>query len=242
MACIVLGYLYSFYLFINICRGIHGVDVLNVDDTTLSTTQSTDNRLNEQKIFDNVVVHRNNTPKLWSFLRSETLYKCHNCKSVDCAADTLSVCDDGLYCYKATVLTLDGVSQQSRGCSTSSEHEFTCHSFGPRKRFAGQRNITCCKGDMCNYGSFPTLPMDKKLSNSSTTTNSTPIQLNPDNLTQSTQPHDNLTPTTTRPSQLESMTTQPYDNSTSTTTRPLEQLDHPEISTSPILNSTLEQQ
>ncbi|KAL0861263.1 hypothetical protein ABMA27_008824 [Loxostege sticticalis] len=148
---VILGYLFTFLL-INTCNGVPGVDVLN-EDGTLPSTPAPDNRLDNQMSMEHMMVHHHR-------------YKCHQCESSDCAEGGGHVCRDALYCYKASVRASDGALQQSRGCTTSSDHyQFTCRTsrVTQGKRHAGQLNITCCKGDMCNDGSFPSLPPEASI-------------------------------------------------------------------------------
>ncbi|XP_037301442.1 activin receptor type-1-like, partial [Manduca sexta] len=92
----------------------------------------------------------------------EPRYKCHQCEGAACGGPG-SECREALFCFKSSVRLSDGELQHSRGCSERRDHyQFTCrsnaHHQGVRKRHAGQRNVTCCRGDMCNDGDFPGLP------------------------------------------------------------------------------------
>ncbi|XP_063833931.1 uncharacterized protein LOC135083095 [Ostrinia nubilalis] len=145
---VILGYLFTFLL-INTCSGVPGVDVPH-DDGTAPSTQPPDNRLDNRISMDHMMVHH---PR----------FKCHQCESSECAEGSTRVCREALYCYKASVRATDGFLEQTRGCSTSSDHyQFICRTSRPQqgKRHAGQLNITCCQGDLCNDGSFPALPPD----------------------------------------------------------------------------------
>ncbi|XP_028171575.1 activin receptor type-1-like, partial [Ostrinia furnacalis] len=145
---VILGYLFTFLL-INTCSGVPGVDVPH-DDGTAPSTQPPDNRLDSRISMDHMMVHH---PR----------FKCHQCESSECAEGSTRVCREALYCYKASVRATDGFLEQTRGCSTSSDHyQFICRTSRPQqgKRHAGQLNITCCQGDLCNDGSFPALPPD----------------------------------------------------------------------------------
>ncbi|KAM3956625.1 type I BMP receptor saxophone [Aphomia sociella] len=146
---VILRYLFTFLL-INACNGLPGLESL--DDGSAPSTQSPEiQNVDEPLSIDQMMVHH---PR----------YKCHQCEHTDCdLEDEGRVCHDALYCFKSSVRALDGHLQHSRGCTQRSDHyQFTCRTNhpqqGPRKRHAGQLNITCCKGDMCNDGNFPELP------------------------------------------------------------------------------------
>ncbi|XP_004926032.1 activin receptor type-1 isoform X2 [Bombyx mandarina] len=88
-------------------------------------------------------------------------YKCHLCEPPDCESGVQNICVDALYCFKSSVRESNGELQHSRGCSDKNDHyQFICRSStrqGVHKRHAGQLNVTCCTGDMCNSGEFPAL-------------------------------------------------------------------------------------
>ncbi|XP_077283276.1 type I BMP receptor saxophone [Arctopsyche grandis] len=90
-------------------------------------------------------------------------YKCHSCEPPDCH-NMMAVCKDAIQCWKSHVRESNGEEMYSRGCTTKADQlNMLCHSpgsyTGHRKRHtAGQFNITCCTGDMCNAGDFPELP------------------------------------------------------------------------------------
>ncbi|XP_045455937.1 activin receptor type-1 [Melitaea cinxia] len=151
---VIVRYLFIFLL-LNVCHaGIPGLDNLEQDGATI--VQS-DNHLKDDllSIDKKMMVHQ---PR----------YKCHQCESPDCydgdgdQGDEIQVCEEALYCFKSTVRASDGALRHSRGCSSKRDHyQFTCRttqtSQRPRKRHAGQLNITCCQGDLCNAGHFPSL-------------------------------------------------------------------------------------
>ncbi|XP_052759295.1 activin receptor type-1 [Galleria mellonella] len=144
---VILRYLFTF-LIINACNGLPGLESL--DDGSLPTTQMTElNQSNEPVSIYDKMVH---LPR----------YSCHQCEHAECEAAEGRVCRDALYCFKATVRARDGRLQHSRGCTQRTDHyHFICRTSqpqGPHKRHAAQLQITCCKGDMCNEGSFPELP------------------------------------------------------------------------------------
>lgn len=89
-------------------------------------------------------------------------YKCHLCEPPDCESGVQNICVDALYCFKSSVRESNGELQHSRGCSDKNDHyQFICRSStrqGVHKRHAGQLNVTCCTGDMCNSGEFPAPP------------------------------------------------------------------------------------
>ncbi|RVE53449.1 hypothetical protein evm_001819 [Chilo suppressalis] len=140
-----LGYLLAFLL-LNCSIGLLGLDAVDDDGGSETTHASRLQSLDDPITLDHMMVHHHR-------------YKCHQCESQDCEG-TARVCSDALYCYKASVRASDGALQQSRGCSSNSDHyHFTCRTTQRQgKRHAGQLNITCCKGDLCNDGSFPDLP------------------------------------------------------------------------------------
>ncbi|XP_060807194.1 activin receptor type-1 isoform X2 [Amyelois transitella] len=146
---VIFGYLFTF-LVISGCYGQRGLDTFD-DEAAIQTTHGPAVQKTSHVSFDQMMVHQ---PR----------YKCYQCESSDCFEDGLEhVCHEALYCFKSSVRTLDGSLQHSRGCTQRSDHsQFTCRTNrlqkGPRKRHAGQLNITCCTGDMCNDGDFPQLP------------------------------------------------------------------------------------
>ncbi|CAK1590722.1 unnamed protein product [Parnassius mnemosyne] len=147
---VIVRYLFTFLL-INACyAGLPGLD--NLDQDGSPSTQS-DNHLRDDPF------------SIEKMMVQHPRYKCHQCEPPDCGSegDSIGVCGDALYCYKSSVRASDGTLRHSRGCSTRRDHaQFTCRTnqppLGLRKRHAGQLNITCCQGDMCNDGSFPDLP------------------------------------------------------------------------------------
>ncbi|KAL4705420.1 hypothetical protein ACJJTC_002443 [Scirpophaga incertulas] len=145
MADVVVGYILTF-LFINSC-GLASLSNLNEDGELQNVLDPEIYQRGESIPMDNMMVqHR---------------YKCHLCESTQCTEDSgWAECPGALYCYKASVRTPDGGLQRSRGCSTSDDHfHFTCRTTQQHgKRHAGQLNITCCRGDFCNSGAFPSLP------------------------------------------------------------------------------------
>ncbi|CAH2056905.1 unnamed protein product, partial [Iphiclides podalirius] len=146
---VIVGYLFTFLL-INACHaGLPDFD--NSDPDGSPSTQS-DNRLMDDPF------------SIEKMMVQHPRYKCHQCEPPDCgSAEPPAVCGDALYCFKSSVRASDGTLRHSRGCSTRRDHaQFTCRTnqppLGLRKRHAGQLNITCCRGDLCNEGAFPELP------------------------------------------------------------------------------------
>ncbi|CAH2097344.1 unnamed protein product [Euphydryas editha] len=151
---VIVRYLFTF-LFLNACHaGIPGLDNLEQDGATIAQS---DNHLKDDllSIDKKMMVHQ---PR----------YKCYQCESPDCdegddfEGEGSQMCEEALYCFKSTVRASDGALRHSRGCSSKRDHyQFTCRttqtSQRPRKRHAGQLNITCCQGDLCNAGRFPAL-------------------------------------------------------------------------------------
>ncbi|CAH2250470.1 jg9584 [Pararge aegeria aegeria] len=145
----ILRYLFTFLL-LNACHaGLPGIDNL---EQGVPSTQA-DNHVRD----DLLAIDK-------KMMVQHPRYKCHQCESPDCGDATVAqqVCGSALYCFKSTVRASDGALRHSRGCSTHRDHyQFTCRtnqsSQRPRKRHAGQLNITCCQGDMCNDGGFPSL-------------------------------------------------------------------------------------
>ncbi|XP_047506282.1 activin receptor type-1 isoform X1 [Pieris napi] len=151
---VIVAYLYTFLFISAGYAGLTGLD--NFEDDGLTNIQTQADNLLLDDTLDKKMVHH---PRRRKFQKR---YKCHQCESPDCDESTQQVCGSALYCFKSTVRASDGELRYSRGCSTRRDHyQFTCHtnqhSQGPRKRHAGQLNITCCQGDMCNNGSFPEL-------------------------------------------------------------------------------------
>ncbi|XP_053618227.1 activin receptor type-1 isoform X2 [Plodia interpunctella] len=147
---VIFGYLFTF-LVISACYALPGLDTLH-DDTATQTTHHPDvPKPDDHLSLDQMMVHH---PR----------YKCYQCESSECLEEGPEhICHDALYCFKSSVRALDGRLQHSRGCTQRTDHyQFTCRTNriqkGPRKRHAGQLNITCCRGDMCNDGNFPELP------------------------------------------------------------------------------------
>ncbi|CAG9793104.1 unnamed protein product [Diatraea saccharalis] len=140
-----LGYLITF-LVINCCIGLPGLNTLSNDGEPETTYVPETHGIDDPIALDHMMVHH---PR----------YRCHQCESQDCEWSPRE-CSDALYCYKASVRAADGALQHSRGCSSTSDHyQFTCRTTQRQgKRHAGQLNITCCKGDLCNDGNFPDLP------------------------------------------------------------------------------------
>ncbi|XP_063629471.1 activin receptor type-1 [Cydia splendana] len=140
---VIVGWLFTFLL-INTCHG--GVPgVVDPDDDSTRSFGSMQ-LLEDPK--STVHIYR---------------YKCHQCESPYC--DTPQECSDALFCFKSSVRDSDGALRHSRGCSAGHDHaQFTCHhrpDQSVRKRHAGQLNVTCCAGDLCNTGDFPLLaPQD----------------------------------------------------------------------------------
>ncbi|XP_059056005.1 activin receptor type-1-like [Achroia grisella] len=162
---VILRYLFTFLL-INSSSGLPGlvedlhlnlnVNVDSLDDDSSPITESTEvQHVDEPMSIDQMMVQQ---PRMRKFRKR---YKCHQCEHEDCDDDEERTCSNALYCFKATVRAADGALQHSRGCTQRSDHyQFTCrtnHNQGPHKRHAGQLHITCCRGDMCNNGSFPAL-------------------------------------------------------------------------------------
>ncbi|XP_072948029.1 activin receptor type-1 [Epargyreus clarus] len=142
---VIIGYLCTFLL-INACYG----GLPGPDESSINT--HAENHLKDVSItLEKMMVHH---PR----------YKCHQCEPAECEAGVVKTCDEALSCFKASVRGADGTLQYSRGCSTRRDHyHFTCRTnqpSGPRKRHAGQVNITCCAHDLCNGGDFPPLPGD----------------------------------------------------------------------------------
>ncbi|XP_038218340.1 activin receptor type-1 isoform X2 [Zerene cesonia] len=145
---VIVGYLFTFLLISACYAGLAGFDNLEEDGPFPSTQTQADQLIPDEPIDKKMMVHH---PR----------YKCHQCESPECDNES-QTCDLALYCFKSTVRTSDGELRYSRGCFQRVDHyQFTCHSNQPspgvRKRHAGQLNVTCCAGDMCNSGAFPAL-------------------------------------------------------------------------------------
>ncbi|CAG4968864.1 unnamed protein product [Colias eurytheme] len=145
---VIVGYLFTFLLISACYAGLAGFDNLEKDGLFPSTQTQADHLIQDDPIDNKMMVHH---PR----------YKCHQCESPECDNES-QTCDLALYCFKSTVRTSDGELRYSRGCFQRVDHyQFTCHSNQPssgvRKRHAGQLNVTCCAGDMCNSGAFPAL-------------------------------------------------------------------------------------
>ncbi|XP_026728586.1 activin receptor type-1 isoform X1 [Trichoplusia ni] len=143
---VILRYLFTFLLINACCAGLPGLE----EDGVSGSTQGPDaQRIDDPMTIEKMMVHQ---PR----------YKCHQCEPPECEAAGGEVCLDALYCYKSSVRDSDGELRHSRGCSTRRDHyQFTCRINVPpsvRKRHAGLHNISCCQGDLCNAGSFPSLP------------------------------------------------------------------------------------
>ncbi|KOB71599.1 Saxophone [Operophtera brumata] len=82
-------------------------------------------------------------------------YKCYQCEPPECEESEAlpATCEHALSCFKSSVRTSDGALQLSRGCTTRADH----HQF-TKRHAAGLHNISCCQGDLCNSGVFPSLP------------------------------------------------------------------------------------
>lgn len=96
-------------------------------------------------------------------------YNCFSCESPNCqnSTDEANFCENAIQCWKSRVRGLYGEERVSRGCTTSfqqlhlfcNKNKFNDDVKGMLKRHAvGQYNITCCSGDYCNDGHFPSLP------------------------------------------------------------------------------------
>lgn len=107
------------------------------------------------------------------FNTEETLvprYNCFSCESPNCQNSTeeANFCENAIQCWKSRVRGVYGEERVSRGCTTSFQQlQLFCNKKqidddnvkGMLKRHAvGQYNITCCSGDYCNDGLFPSLP------------------------------------------------------------------------------------
>ncbi|XP_047540036.1 activin receptor type-1 isoform X1 [Vanessa atalanta] len=171
---VIVRYLFTFLL-LNACHaGLPGLD--NMEQDGASITQSDNHIRDDLTSIDKKMMVQQPRRKF------QKRYKCHQCESPECGAEGAEgaegaqVCEEALYCFKSTVRASDGALRHSRGCSSKRDHyQFTCRTTNnaqrPRKRHAGQLNITCCQGNMCNDGSFPSLsPADMAMEPLSTGT------------------------------------------------------------------------
>ncbi|XP_050671600.1 activin receptor type-1 [Leptidea sinapis] len=146
---VIVGYLFVFLIISAGHGGLTGLDGLEDDDQSPSTHS-------ENKIHDDPISIDKN-------MVQHPRYKCHQCESPECEDGedaVLRTCGSALSCFKSTVRESDGELRHTRGCSTRRDHyHFTCRTNQPgvRKRHAGQVNVTCCQGDLCNEGNFPEL-------------------------------------------------------------------------------------
>lgn len=97
-------------------------------------------------------------------------YNCFSCESPNCqnSTDEANFCENAIQCWKSRVRGLYDEERVSRGCTTSFQQ---LHLFCNKNNFhddnvkgmlkrhsVRQYNITCCSGDYCNDGHFPSLP------------------------------------------------------------------------------------
>ncbi|XP_073962757.1 activin receptor type-1-like [Choristoneura fumiferana] len=151
---VIVGCLFTFLL-INACHGgLPGLGDL-AEDTTHSSGIDVQ-LVDDPEFVKKMMVQQ---PRRWKF---EKRYKCHQCEPPDCSEGG-SFCEEALFCYKSSVRDAAGELHHSRGCSAARDHaQFTCRhrpTQGVRKRHAGQLNVTCCAGDLCNGGEFPPLAL-----------------------------------------------------------------------------------
>ncbi|XP_041980030.1 activin receptor type-1 [Aricia agestis] len=147
---VIIRYLLIFLL-ISSCNA--GITLDDLDDGSLQRPTS-ENHISDTNI---------SIDKKMMMVQQPPRYKCHQCEPPECGDSDLGdkTCGAALYCFKSTVRE-EGELRFTRGCSTNRDHyQFTCKTNqGPRKRHAGQLNVTCCQGDMCNDGDFPELSAD----------------------------------------------------------------------------------
>ncbi|XP_026316506.1 activin receptor type-1 [Hyposmocoma kahamanoa] len=150
---VIVGYLFTFLLINACCAGLPGLEV-DQDDSSSMPAPAQRNQVTDD------------TNNKIDFYPSSPRYQCYNCEHENCDnSSRVTVCDGALFCFKSSVRDGDVVTY-SRGCSNQDEHyHFTCrtasHQTGVRKRQAGgTHNVSCCRGNLCNAGDFPSLPGD----------------------------------------------------------------------------------
>lgn len=84
-------------------------------------------------------------------------YSCYSCECCDTGA--LEYCNNAMQCYTAHIQDTYGVTKYYRGCAaTATQQAFYCKTAVHESR--GEKTsryaFTCCMGDFCNNGSFPT--------------------------------------------------------------------------------------
>ncbi|KAJ0171282.1 hypothetical protein K1T71_012832 [Dendrolimus kikuchii] len=147
---VVFGYLFTFLL-INVDCGLPSLDSLDSDAGSSSIYDMENNQINEPKDLDKMMVQH---PR----------YKCHLCEPPKCLDGYgQEWCGGALACFKSSVRASEDEVRRTRGCITEHDHyHLTCRinkvTQGMRKRHAGQHNVSCCHGDLCNDGDYPLLP------------------------------------------------------------------------------------
>lgn len=74
--------------------------------------------------------------------------------------DEHHTCDGASQCWKSRTRDSYGNEAVARGCTSSHEHStFICQQQNSKNKrhTSGTYNITCCKADLCNNGTFPEL-------------------------------------------------------------------------------------
>uniref|UniRef100_A0A6B0VCT2 receptor protein serine/threonine kinase n=1 Tax=Ixodes ricinus TaxID=34613 RepID=A0A6B0VCT2_IXORI len=85
-------------------------------------------------------------------------FRCFSCETYTC--DDQSICDEAVMCFSFNVVDGSGNSRYSKGClHTDDMVALTCKTRQLKSRGAnsGSYSGSCCQGDLCNNGSFPTL-------------------------------------------------------------------------------------
>lgn len=87
-------------------------------------------------------------------------FRCFSCESYAC--DDESICDEALMCFSHSIVDKDGNQLFKKGCLYGDDSvAFTCNTkaiqLDGRGSHSGGYSGSCCQGNLCNNGSFPTL-------------------------------------------------------------------------------------
>ncbi|XP_064465962.1 activin receptor type-1-like [Ornithodoros turicata] len=88
----------------------------------------------------------------------QELYMCYLCDDSNCSDK--SICDDAIVCFSSFVVNSEGEKVYQKGCVKNNDMvQWTCNtkSFNWNGEHSGGYSSTCCRGHLCNNGSFPTL-------------------------------------------------------------------------------------
>ncbi|XP_067125600.1 activin receptor type-1 isoform X2 [Centruroides vittatus] len=106
-------------------------------------------------------------------------FQCYSYMCIDDVCEDVTICENALMCYSYNVYDAYGVQRRQKGCLFKPEWLMmlcsTAHHEG-RKEFSGQYSGKCCRGNLCNNGSFPLLTakataQDQAITSSWTTIN-----------------------------------------------------------------------